>query len=214
MIETFVHSKALVDTSEVGMGTSIWAFTHLMKGVRIGSNCNVGSHCFVESGVTIGDNVTIKNGNRIWEGVTIEDGVFIGPQVVFTNDLYPRSPRLAQAAPRYLDKATWLVPTLVKRGASIGAGAIIIAGTTIGEYARISVGAIVRRDVAAYALVRGCPAEWIRWIRECAQPLEVRDGVAECGACGKHFHVWCGSLYPLDSRSREGMKFNKLEGDR
>jgi len=185
-----------------------------MAGVRIGSNCNIGSRCFIESGATLGDNVTIKNGNMIWERVSIEDSVLVGHQVIFTNDLYPRSLCLAQAAPRYLKKATWLVPTLVKRGASIGAGANIIAGTTIGEYARISVGAIVTRDVAAYALVRGCPAEWIRWIYECAQPLEVRDGVAECGVCGKHFHVWCGSLYPLDSRSREGMKFNKLEGDR
>ncbi len=205
MIEIFVHSMALVETSEVGRGTSIWAFTHLMNGVRIGSNCNIGSHCFIESGATLGDNVTIKNGNMIWEGVTIEDGVFVGPQVVFTNDLYPRSPRLVQAAPRYRAKATWLVPTVVKRGASIGSGAIIIAGTTIGEYALVAAGAIVTRDVAPYALVRGCPAEWSRWMCECGQPLEVCDGVAKCGACGKQFEARCGSLYSVDSRDSERM---------
>ena len=128
----FLHSLALVETEQIGPGTRIWAFTHVMQGVSIGADCNIGENSFIESGVVIGDNVTIKNGNMLWEGVTLENGVFVGPQVTFTNDLYPRSPRLRQAKARYADR-NWLAATLVKQGATLGAGAIILAGVTIGE---------------------------------------------------------------------------------
>src|SRR5262245_11663622 len=104
--EVFAHRTALVETSDIGGGSRIWAFTHVMAGARIGSDCNIGDHCFVESGAVIGNRVTIKNGNMIWEGVTLEDGVFVGHQVHFTNDLYPRSPRLPEAATRYENKSS------------------------------------------------------------------------------------------------------------
>ena len=142
MKEPFIHPTSLADTQHIGQSTRVWAFTQIMQGAHIGSNCNIGSHCFIESGATVGNDVTIKNGSMIWEGVTLEDGVFVGPNVLFTNDRHPRSPRLAQARKRYSTRA-WLSPTLVRRGASIGAGATIIAGITIGEFALVGAGAVV-----------------------------------------------------------------------
>ena len=113
-----------------------------MEGASIGANCNVGDHCFVESGALVGDNVTIKNGNMLWEGIVLEDGVFVGPAVIFTNDRYPRSPRLAEAADRY-DSREWLLPTLVKRGATLGAGSILLPGIVVGEFSMVAAGAVV-----------------------------------------------------------------------
>src|SRR5512146_3057238 len=151
MSDVFVHPLAIVESDDIGPGTRIWAFSHVMRGASIGANCNVGEHSFIEAGAAIGDNVTIKNGNLIWEGVTIEDGVFVGPNVLFTNDLYPRSPRLPQARDRYQDHG-WLVPTRVQHGASLGAGAVIVAGVTIGEFALVGAGAVVTQDIPAHAL--------------------------------------------------------------
>jgi acetyltransferase-like isoleucine patch superfamily enzyme len=182
----FVHPTAIVETQHIGQGTRIWAFAHVMKEVSIGTNCNIGDHCFVESGVTVGNNVTIKNRNTIWEGITLEDGVFVGPVVTFTNDLYPRSPRLPQAAKRYSDDG-WLLPTLVRRGASLGAGAVILAGITIGEFAMIGAGAVVTRDVPPYALIVGNPAHIRGWVCQCGQPLQFRNRTATCNDCGLTF---------------------------
>ena len=116
----------------------------------------------------------------IWEGVTIEDNVFLGPGAIFTNDLYPRSPRMPSAVQRYSDRANWLVPTLVREGASIGAGAIIIAGVTIGRYALVAAGALVSKSVPDFALVRGHPARVAGWVSISGQPLEFSDGMATC----------------------------------
>ena len=115
----FVHPTAIVESGQIGEGTRIWAFAHIMAGVSIGKHCNIGDHCFIESGVIVGSNVTLKNGNMLWDGVVLEDGVFLGPQAVFTNDLYPRSPRLAQAAQKYASR-DWLLPTLVQREGCLG----------------------------------------------------------------------------------------------
>ena len=123
----FAHPTALVESKQIGQGTRVWAFAHVMEDVSIGENCNIGDHCFVEAGARIGNNVTIKNGNMIWEGITLEDGVFVGPSVHFTNDLYPRSPRMPEARARYDTKA-WLLPTTIKKGASLGAGSAILPG--------------------------------------------------------------------------------------
>ncbi len=186
MQELFIHPTAIVDTQHIGQSTSIWAFAHVMKNARIGSNCNVGDHCFVESGAIIGDDVTIKNGSMIWEGVTLEDGVFIGPGVLFTNDRHPRSPRLAQAQKRYETKG-WLLPTVVRRGASMGAGAIILAGITIGEFALIGAGALVTRNVPPYALVAGSPARVRGWVCQCGQPLQFQEGLTTCNDCSLRY---------------------------
>jgi acetyltransferase-like isoleucine patch superfamily enzyme len=193
----FIHPTALVETQQIGQGTRIWAFAHVMRDASIGANCNVGDHCFVESGVIVGDSVTIKNGNAIWEGITLEDGVFVGPYVVFTNDLYPRSSRLPQAKTRYSDRG-WLLPTRVRRGASLGAGAVILAGTTIGEYAMVGAGAVVTRDVPPYALVIGSPARARGWVCQCGQPLQFQEKLATCGECGLCFVATDDSVRPTN----------------
>ncbi len=187
MNNVFIHPAALVESTQVGAGTRIWAFAHVLAGARIGRNANVGDHCFIESGAVVGDDVTMKNGNMIWEGVVLKDGVFVGPQVCFTNDLYPRSRRLPAASRRYLDKREWLVATIVETGASLGAGATIIAGVTIGEYALVAAGAVVTRDVPPFALVRGNPARIGGWVCKCGKPLRLEDCSGVCRACGQRF---------------------------
>jgi acetyltransferase-like isoleucine patch superfamily enzyme len=201
MRNVFVHPTALVETKEIGEGTRVWAFGHVMEGVRIGKNCNIGDHCFIESGVLIGDNVTIKNGNMLWEGVTIQDGVFVGPHVFFTNDRYPRSRGLPQARSRHSDRA-WLLPTLVEQGASLGAGAALLAGITIGEYAMVGLGAVVTEDVSPYALVRGNPARVSGWVCQCGQPLRFNDGLSVCTACGLAFRQDGGLVEPSYDQKR------------
>jgi acetyltransferase-like isoleucine patch superfamily enzyme len=158
-----------------------------MKDVVIGSNCNIGDHCFIESGVVIGNNVTIKNGNMLFEGVRLEDGVFVGPHVFFTNDLYPRSPRLPQARKRYAQKE-WLEPTLIKHGASLGAGAVILAGITIGEFAMVGAGSIVTKDVQPYSLVLGNPTRFAGWVCQCGQKIIIRGKEGNCNACGRSYY--------------------------
>jgi len=182
MSSVYTHPTAQVDTDQIGSGTRIWAFAHVMKGAHVGKNCNIGGHCFIEAGAAVGNNVTIKNGNSIWEGVTLEDGVFVGPRVFFTNDLRPRSPRLPQVRKRYSNRS-WLVPTFVRTGASIGAGAILLAGRTIGEYSMIAAGALVTKDVPPYALVLGSPARVAGWVCQCGASLDFEDGMSSCKTC-------------------------------
>jgi acetyltransferase-like isoleucine patch superfamily enzyme len=187
----YQHPTALVETDDIGPGTRIWAYAHVMPGAHIGAHCNLGDHCFVEAGAYVGDNVTLKNGNMVWEGVTLEDGVFVGPHVFLVNDLYPRSPRLPQAQARYSDRS-WLVPTLVRRGASLGAGAVLLAGNAIGEYAMVGAGAVVTRPVPDYALVVGNPARRVGWVCQCGRRLHALGGAAPsaeatCPACGRRY---------------------------
>lgn len=191
----FVHPTALVEAEEIGQGTRIWAYVHVMAGAVIGANCNIGDHCFVEGGAYVGDNVTIKNGNMIWEGVTLEDGVFVGPGVCVTNDRYPRSARLPQARPRYQDR-DWLVRTRIKTGASLGAAAVILPGVTIGEYALVAAGAVVTHDVPPYTIVAGNPARPCGWVCQCGLPLHFRGDSAQCDACGRRFAQRDGAVDP------------------
>jgi UDP-2-acetamido-3-amino-2,3-dideoxy-glucuronate N-acetyltransferase len=186
MADVFVHPSSIVETPQIGDGTRIWAYTHVMQNVSIGANCNIGEHCFIESGATVGNNVTIKNGNMIWEGVHLEDGVFVGPQVILTNDLYPRSPRLSQATKRYADRR-WLAPTFIKQGASLGAGAVILAGISIGEFCMVGAGSTVTRSLPPYALVVGSPARLRGWVCQCGQPLEFSSDAATCAECQLEF---------------------------
>lgn len=177
-----IHPTAICDSQDIGEGTRVWAFAHVLDGAVIGRECNIGDSVFVESGACIGNHVTVKNHVLIWEGVTIEDGVFVGPGVIFTNDRYPRSRRIPQAHRRYEKKKNWLCRTRVERGATIGAGAIILPGVTIGSFACIGAGAVVTRDVPASRVVVGNPARDVGAACVCGMPLH---GAATCGACGQ-----------------------------
>lgn len=182
---TMIHPQALVETTDIGEGTRIWAFAHVMKGVRVGCGCNIGGHTFLESGVEIGKNVTIKNQVLIWDGITIEDDVFIGPNVTFTNDRYPRSPRMPEALSRYSDRKNWMVPTRVCRGCSIGAGAVLCPGIELGKYSMIAAGSVVTKSVPPFALVAGNPARIVSDVCLCGQPLKGDWRTSVCQRCGQ-----------------------------
>ena len=181
--DVMIHPRALVETDDIGEGTRVWAFAHVMAGAKIGKHCNIGDHCFVETGAVIGDQCTIKNGTMIWEGVTLAEGVFVGPNVLFTNDIIPRSPRLPDARARYAEKKNWLVPTKIERGVAIGAGAVILAGITIGEFAMVAAGAVVTKSVPAHRLVIGFGASVSGFVCRCGHSLQFRAKYAICGNC-------------------------------
>lgn len=151
MSAAYIHPLADLGAAEVGEGTRIWQFSVVLPGARIGRDCNICAHTFVEGGVIVGDRVTIKNGVHLWDGLIIEDDVFLGPNATFTNDRFPRS------------KVQVEYPTtVVKRGASIGAGAVILPGVTIGEEAMIGAGAVVLMDVPPRETWVGNPARPLR----------------------------------------------------
>jgi UDP-2-acetamido-3-amino-2,3-dideoxy-glucuronate N-acetyltransferase len=155
-MDTQIHGSAVVeDGASVGPGTSIWHFCHVMPAAVIGSHCNIGQNVFIDNNVRIGNGVKIQNNVSVYNGVSLEDDVFIGPSVVFTNVINPRS---------FIERKTEFKPTLVQKGASIGANATIICGISIGEYAMIGAGAVVTKDVPAYALVVGNPARQVGWV--------------------------------------------------
>ncbi len=196
-----IHSTAIVESDDIGDGTAIWAFAHVMRGARIGRQCNIGDHCYIEGGAEIGDDVTVKNGVLVWDGVTILDGVFVGPGVIFTNDRFPRSPRAAIALDRYSQRDNWLLHTLVKQGVTLGAGAIIVAGATIGEYATVAAGSVVTKDVPPFALVSGSPARQAGWVCPCGKPvdtpLQFVDDHAFCVHCERHLKIQLGRVVPV-----------------
>jgi acetyltransferase-like isoleucine patch superfamily enzyme len=173
----FRHPNALVESTEIGCATRIWAFAHVMKNARIGEHCNVCDHVFVESNVRIGNHVTIKNGVALWDGVVLEDRVFVGPNAVFTND---KNPRVG-----YPKDPQNFGPTIVREGASIGANATIVCGVEIGRHAFVGAGSVVTRDVPDYAVVVGNPARQ-------------RGYMCECGAkIGPEITCTCGRIFAL-----------------
>jgi UDP-2-acetamido-3-amino-2,3-dideoxy-glucuronate N-acetyltransferase len=148
----FIHPSSDVQSKQIGEGTRVWQYVVILPGAVIGRDGNICSHCFIENKVIVGDRVTVKCGVQLWDGVTLEDDVFIGPNATFTNDLNPRS----------RNDAAKLLPTLVKKGASIGANATILPGLTIGEGAMVGAGAVVTKDVPPRTLVVGNPARIVR----------------------------------------------------
>jgi UDP-2-acetamido-3-amino-2,3-dideoxy-glucuronate N-acetyltransferase len=186
----FVHRLALCESDEVGAGTQIWAFAHVMKGAVIGRDCNIGDHAFIETGARIGDRVTLKNQAMVWDGVEIGDDVFVGPGVSFTNDVFPRSRRqpLRQVDSDYRAKAGWLVPTRVGKGATLGARCVILPGAHIGAYAMVAAGAVVTRDVPPHALVAGVSANRMGWVCRCgARLVEEQATIWRCRRCGETY---------------------------
>ncbi|MFA6244005.1 MAG: acyltransferase [Candidatus Hydrogenedentales bacterium] len=185
----FIHPQAVVDTADVGKGTRIWANAHLLAGCRIGADCNICENTFLESQVTLGDRVTVKCGVYLWNGVTCEDDVFLGPNATFTNDIYPRSKR-------YLEKP---VETFVRKGASIGANATILAGITIGCYAMIGVGSVVVADVPDYGLVFGNPAKLRGFVAASGRPLTIEGNEGVCPETGARYLIDGSICKPLDA---------------
>lgn len=176
----FFHPRSLVDDgAHVGAGTRVWAFAHIVSGAQIGEECNLCDHTFFEGRVIVGNRVTVKCGVYLWDGIIVEDDVFIGPCAAFTNDLRPRSRQYPAEYPK----------TILQRGCSIGANATVLPGITIGPWSMVAAGAIVTRDVPAYALVVGNPARFRNWICCCAQALHFGNADACKCNCGRRFRL-------------------------
>lgn len=162
--EYFIHESSFVDENvSIGDKTKVWHFSHILSNTKIGSNCSFGQNCVVGPKVNIGNGVKVQNNVSIYEGVEIEDDVFLGPSMVFTNVINPRS---------FIIRREEFKKTLLKKGSSIGANATVVCGVTIGEYALIGAGAVVNRDVKPYALMAGVPAKQIGWVSRAGNRLE------------------------------------------
>jgi acetyltransferase-like isoleucine patch superfamily enzyme len=200
-----IHATAdLEDGVSVGARSSVWHRAQVRAGARIGSDCVIGRDAFIDEGVVLGDRVKVQNAALVYHGVTVEDGVFIGPNAILTNDRHPRAETPTGTLARAGD---WQVdPILVRTGASIGAGAVIVAGTTIGRHALVGAGAVVTREVPDHALVAGNPARILGWTCACGHRLGDADGApvvpahegdAACIACGAPHRIIAGACARL-----------------
>lgn len=180
MIQYFAHPSAIIDENcEIGEGTKIWHFSHIMSECIIGKRCNIGQNVVVSPGVILGDNVKVQNNVSIYTGVICEDDVFLGPSMVFTNVINPRSA---------ITRKNEYRKTIVRKGASIGANATVVCGNEIGQYAMIGAGSVITKEVPAYALVYGNPARQNGWISEYGHKLEFNDeGIAVCHESGEKY---------------------------
>ncbi len=186
----FAHETAVIDAGcSIGEGTKIWHFSHIMPGARIGKHCNIGQNVVVSPDVVLGDNVKVQNNVSIYTGVTCEDDVFLGPSCVFTNVINPRS--AVNRRDNYLH-------TTVRQGASIGANATIVCGHEIGAYAFIGAGAVVTKEVPAYALVVGNPSRQIGWMSAFGHRLEFdQNGQATCIESGEQYRLENGKVFKI-----------------
>jgi UDP-2-acetamido-3-amino-2,3-dideoxy-glucuronate N-acetyltransferase len=187
----FAHPTAVVDQPcVIGAGTRIWHFSHVMASARIGERCNIGQNVVVSPGCSVGSNVKIQNNVSIYTGVTVEDDVFLGPSMVFTNVINPRA---------FIERKHEYRETLIRRGASVGANATIVCGVTLGEFCMVGAGAVVTRDVPAYATVYGNPARVHGYTCWCGIQLEAAAGAAgryACADCGRHYTLGGAGLVP------------------
>ena len=175
----FAHKTAIIESNSIGNNTRIWAYVHVMKNAKIGTNCNIGNGCFLEAGSKIGNNVVVKNNVSIWDLVEIENNVFVGPNAVFTNDL---KPRVKNIKPKFE-----LSKTIVKEGASLGANCTILPGVIIGKYSMVGAGAVVTKDIPDFTLVTGVPAKQNSYICVCSQILKSKTKSFYCSKCKKHY---------------------------
>lgn len=188
----FVHPSSCVDKNvSIGEGVKIWHFSHILENSKIGKNCIIGQNVSIGPDVTIGNNCKIQNNVSIYKGVALEDGVFCGPSCVFTNVYNPRA---------FIERKSEFLPTLVRRGATIGANATIVCGVNIGAYAFIGAGAVVKRDVPDYALVVGVPAKRIGWACKCGVTLPQKGRIAKCKACGAGYERRPNRLTALNKK--------------
>lgn len=188
MREFQVHETAVIDEgAEVGAGTRIWHFCHLMPGSRIGRNCNLGQNVFVDRDVIVGNGVKIQNNVSLYSGVVLHDEVFVGPSAVFTNVINPRS---------FIERKAEFRPTVVEKGATIGANATLVCGITVGAYALIGAGSVVTKDVAPYTVVRGNPARRHGWVSRAGGKLVFNSlGAAACPISGEHYRLLKGDVF-------------------
>jgi len=186
-MDFFKHDTAVIDEGvQIGAGTKVWHFCHIMKDAVIGMDCNIGQNVFVGAGVVIGNNVKIQNNVSVYTGVVCEDDVFLGPSMVFTNVINPRSA---------VSRKEEFKKTLVKKGASIGANATIVCGNEIGSYAMIGAGAVITKPVADYALVAGNPAQQMGWVSEHGHRLVFEErGFAVCPETGEEYYLEQGKV--------------------
>jgi len=186
----FAHETAVIDEGcNIGKGTKIWHFTHIMPDCTIGEKCNIGQNVVVSPGVVLGNNVKVQNNVSIYTGVTCEDDVFLGPSMVFTNIVNPRSAII---------RRDQYVKTVVKKGASIGANATIVCGIDIGEFSFVGAGAVVTRGVPAFALVVGNPARQVGWMSEFGHRLHfVENGIAVCPESKEKYKLENGQVHKL-----------------
>ena len=180
MSKYFKHESSYVDDNcEIGEGTKIWHFSHVMSNSKIGKNCNIGQNVVISPSVVLGDGVKIQNNVSVYTGVICEDGVFLGPSCVFTNVMNPRA---------FIERKDEYRETIVKKGASIGANATIVCGYNVGRYSFVGAGSVVTKDIPDYALVYGSPARVKGYVCECGENLNFDEsGTAECKACMKRY---------------------------
>lgn len=188
-----VHSSAIVDEGAIiGSGSKVWHFSHICGGARVGCNVSLGQNVFIGNEVVVGDRCKIQNNVSIYDGVTLEDDVFCGPSMVFTNVYNPRS---------LIERKTEYRPTLVRSGATLGANCTIVCGVVIGQFAFIAAGAVVTKDVAAFALIAGVPGRQIGWMSAYGEQLDLPlsgDAEVRCQYTGEHYLLSGTSLKRLD----------------